>query len=574
MTQNQSNTAPKSRQDGKAAAPDTKLRVIFLGGLGEVGKNITALEYGDDIIIVDCGIGFPTGEMLGVDMVLPDISYLAERKDKIRGIFITHGHEDHIGSLPYLLPQLDAPIYGTRLTIGLISVKLKEHKLLDNAELHVVEAGGAHIQAGVFDVEYFHIVHSIPDSSGLGIHTPVGTVVHTGDFKFDLTPVDDWRADFGQIARIGTEGVLALLSECVHVETQGTTPSEQEVKATFDRLFRKAEGRVIIATFGSLIARVQTALDLAYKYGRKVAVLGRSMENNVAMAVEMGYLKVPEGTLIKISEAREMALNKVVVVITGSQGEPSSVLTRIANQENRFINVIPGDLVIVSSSPIPGNEVAIIRVINSLLEQGADVYYSQIARVHVSGHASQEELKMMISLTRPKYIIPVHGERRHMVAYAKMAVEMGIKPEDLFICGNGSVVEFTANSAAPAAPVHAGALFVDGGSIGEIGDMVLRDRQSLSRDGVMTIAVSIDSETGELAGEPDIVSRGFVQPETSDELMNRVREVVRNTVKLEREASLAGDWPQLNRRIKEAVSQYLFAQTRRRPMLLALIVEV
>ncbi|PZR99392.1 MAG: ribonuclease J [Candidatus Chloroheliales bacterium] len=550
------------------------MRLIFLGGLGEVGKNIAALEYGNDIIVVDCGIGFPTNEMLGVDMVLPDITYLAERKDKIRAIFITHGHEDHIGSLPYLLPQLDAPIYATRLAIGLISVKLKEHKLLDNAKLNVVEAGSAPIKAGAFAVEFFHIVHSIPDSCGLGIHTPVGTIVHTGDFKFDLTPTDGWRADFGQIAHLGNEGVLALLSECVHVETEGTTPSEQEVKATFDRLFRKAEGRVIIATFGSLIARVQIALDLAYKHGRKVAVLGRSMENNVAMAVEMGYLQVPEDTLIKISEARDLALNKVVVVITGSQGEPSSVLTRIANQENRFINVIPGDTIIVSSTPIPGNEVAIIRVINSLLEQGADVYYSQVARVHVSGHASQEELKMMISLTRPHYIVPIHGERRHMVAYAKMAAEMGIKAENIFICGNGSVLEFTADSATAAEPVRAGALFVDGGSISNIGDVVLRDRQNLSRDGVMTIAVSIDSETGELAGEPDIVSRGFVEPETSDDLLNRVREVVRNTVKLEREAAQVGDWPQLNRRIKEAVSQFLFVQTKRRPMLLPMIVEV
>ncbi len=539
-----------------------------------MGKNIAALEYGNDIIVVDCGIGFPTNEMLGVDMVLPDITYLAERKDKIRAIFITHGHEDHIGSLPYLLPQLDAPIYATRLAIGLISVKLKEHKLLDNAKLNVVEAGSAPIKAGAFAVEFFHIVHSIPDSCGLGIHTPVGTIVHTGDFKFDLTPTDGWRADFGQIAHLGNEGVLALLSECVHVETEGTTPSEQEVKATFDRLFRKAEGRVIIATFGSLIARVQIALDLAYKHGRKVAVLGRSMENNVAMAVEMGYLQVPEDTLIKISEARDLALNKVVVVITGSQGEPSSVLTRIANQENRFINVIPGDTIIVSSTPIPGNEVAIIRVINSLLEQGADVYYSQVARVHVSGHASQEELKMMISLTRPHYIVPIHGERRHMVAYAKMAAEMGIKAENIFICGNGSVLEFTADSATAAEPVRAGALFVDGGSISNIGDVVLRDRQNLSRDGVMTIAVSIDSETGELAGEPDIVSRGFVEPETSDDLLNRVREVVRNTVKLEREAAQVGDWPQLNRRIKEAVSQFLFVQTKRRPMLLPMIVEV
>jgi ribonuclease J len=574
LTQNQPNSASINRQNGRAAASGNKLRVIFLGGLGEVGKNIAALEYGNDIIVVDCGIGFPTNEMLGVDMVLPDISYLAERKDKIRAIFITHGHEDHIGSLPYLLPQLDAPIYATRLTIGLISVKLKEHKLLDNAKLNIVEAGSAAIKAGAFAVEFFHIVHSIPDSCGLGIHTPVGTVVHTGDFKFDLTPVDDWRADFGQIARLGNEGVLALLSECVHVETEGATPSEQEVKATFDRLFRKAEGRVIIATFGSLIARVQIALDLAYKHGRKVAVLGRSMENNVAMAVEMGYLQVPKDTLIKISEARELALDKVAVVITGSQGEPSSVLTRIANQENRFINVIPGDTIIVSSTPIPGNEVAIIRVINSLLEQGADVYYSQVARVHVSGHASQEELKMMISLTRPQYVVPIHGERRHMVAYAKMAAEMGIKAENIFICGNGSVLEFTADSAVSAQPVRAGALFVDGGSISDIGDVVLRDRQNLSRDGVMTIAVSIDSETGELAGEPDIVSRGFVEPETSDDLLNRVREVVRNTVKLEREAAQVGDWPQLNRRIKEAVSQFLFAQTRRRPMLLPMIVEV
>ena len=571
MSNNQPNTAARS---AGAAASGNKLRVIFLGGLGEVGKNITALEYGNDIIVVDCGIGFPTNEMLGVDMVLPDITYLAERKDKIRAIFITHGHEDHIGSLPYLLPQLDAPIYATRMAIGLISTKLKEHKLLDNAKLNVVEAGSAPIKAGVFAVEFFHIVHSIPDSCGLGIHTPVGTVVHTGDFKFDLTPTDGWQANFGQIARLGNDGVLALLSECVHAETEGATPSEQVVRATFDRLFNKAAGRIIIATFGSLIARVQIALDLAYKHGRKVAVLGRSMENNVAMAVEMGYLKVPEGTLIKISEARELALNKVVVVITGSQGEPSSVLTRVANQENRFINVIPGDTIVVSSTPIPGNEVAIIRVINSLLVQGADVYYSQVARVHVSGHASQEELKMMISLTRPKYAVPIHGERRHMVAYAKMAGEMGIAAENIFICGNGSVLEFTADSAAPADPVHAGALFVDGGSISDIGDVVLRDRQSLSRDGVLTIAVSIDSETGEMAGEPDIVSRGFVEPETSDELFNRVREVVRNTVRLEREAALAGDWPQLNRRIKEAVSQLLFTQTKRRPMLLPLIVEV
>lgn len=550
------------------------VRMIPIGGLGEVGKNMSVVEYGEDIVIVDVGMGFPEDEMLGVDLVLPDISYLAGKENRIRGICITHGHEDHIGGLPYLLPQLgNPPIYATPLTIGLISNKLRERGLLESADLHVVHPGDV-VQLGEIRVEFVHMCHSIPDACLLALHTPAGTIVHTGDFKLDPTPVDGYITDYATLQRLGDEGVLGLFTDCVHVETPGYTPSEQMVGRALEPIISGSHGRVIIATFASLISRVQQIIDLGYKHGRKVALLGRSLENNAQVATELGYLQIPDGVLVTVADTAKLYDNEVLVICTGAQGEPTSALSRIANNDSRHWHVKAGDTYVLSASPIPGNETSVGRVINNLFIQGAEVIYTAIAQVHVSGHASQEEHKLMLNLLRPQYVIPIHGERRHLTLYAKVAESLGVPPANIFLVDNGYVVELNRDEGRVAGRVPSGNVFVDGLSVGGIGQVVLRDRQLLARDGVLLVVVTIDKQSGSLAANPDIVTRGFVYAAESAQLLEETKERVKIALNHEGGLGTAPDWNFLNKKIRDTVSQYLYEKTKRRPMVLPVVVEV
>jgi ribonuclease J len=533
---------------------------------------MAVVEFGEDIILVDFGMGFPEEEMLGVDLVLPDISYLEGKESRIRGICITHGHEDHIGGLPWLLPQVNAPIYATPLTIGLITNKLKERNILQDAELNVVQAGDV-VELGAFRVEFVHVCHSIPDACLLAIHTPIGTIVHTGDFKLDPTPADGFLTDYEALARLGREGVLGLFTDCVHVETPGYTPSEQVVAKTLDTIVSAANGRVIIATFASLISRVQQILDIAYKRGRKVALLGRSLENNVRVADELGYLTIPPGLLIDVSEASKLYDNEVLVICTGAQGEPTSALSRIANNDNRNWTAKPGDTYILSATPIPGNETSVGRVINNLFTKGAEVIYSSIAQVHVSGHASQEEHKLMLNLLRPSYVIPVHGERRHQVMYSKLAQSVGVPAANILLVDNGYVVELNADEAYIAGRVPAGNVFVDGLSVGGVGHVVIRDRQLLARDGVLLVVVTVDKAGGQLLAGPDIVTRGFVYAAEAGTLLDDTKEQIKSALQ-QKNGTTPPDWSYLNKKIRDTVSQYLYEQTKRRPMILPVVVEI
>jgi ribonuclease J len=548
-----------------------RVKVISLGGVAEIGKNMTVFEYKDDIIIVDVGVGFPEEDMLGIDLVIPDITYLQDKLDRIRGIVITHGHEDHIGSLPYLLPQLNAPVYATRLTAGMIAGKLKESRLLEKTQLNVVKPGDS-VKLGAFEVEFFHVCHSIPDGAGLIIRTPVGTLVHSGDFKLDQTPVDGMPTDYGRLAELGSEQVLALFSDCVHVEAPGYTPSEKVVGQTFERIFRAAEGRIIVATFASLISRVQQVIEVSAKLGRKVAVIGRSLENNVAIATELGYLDVPNGVLIKASEAAKLPPDQVTFVVTGSQGEPMAVLNRIANQDQAQIKIIPGDTVVVSANPIPGNETSVARIINSLFQQGANVVYGALDTVHVSGHASREELKLLINLVRPLYCVPVHGEYRMMVLYKKMAMEMGYPENQILLPDVGHVMEFGKDYGKITGKVKAGYVFVDGVTVGDIGHVVVRDRQLLSKDGMLMVVVTVDRKTGQVVAGPDIVSRGFIYMREATELIESTKEKVRAAI--DHNGDVPAEWSFLNQKIKETVSEFLYQKTRRRPMVLPVVMEV
>ncbi len=551
-----------------------KVRLVPLGGLGEVGKNMMVVEYGEDIIIVDIGVMFPDEEMFGVDLVIPDTSYLADKKHRIRGILITHGHEDHVGGLPYILPMLDfPPIYATRLTQGLINVKLKEHRLLDKVRVQVI-APGDRVDLGSCFAEFFRVNHSIPDSVGIVLHTPIGTVVHTGDYKFDYTPVDGKPADLGTLGRIGNEGVLVMMGDSTRVETPGYTPSERIVNDSLDKIFANAPGRILLATFASLISRVQQVVDTAERYERFVALVGRSMQNNVQMAIELGYLNVPKGMLIRPEDINKFNPEQIVVICTGSQGEPTSALTRIANQDHRLIRIQPGDTVILSATPVPGNEKMVNRTINSLFRQGAEVFYQGIAQVHVSGHAAQEELKLMLSLVRPKYFVPVHGEYRQLVLHAKLAYSLGVPEENIVVAEDGDIIELSTDGGiAINSHVASGNVFVDGLSVGGVGQIVLRDRKVLSQDGILMVVLTIDKETGQPLAGPDIVSRGFVYMRDAEELLESARARVFDAfVGLENHGG--SDWSFVKDKIKHTLSEFLYEKTHRRPMILPVVMEV
>jgi len=549
-----------------------KIRLVPLGGLGEVGKNMMVVEYGDDIFIVDAGVMFPDEEMFGVDLVIPDTSYLADKKHRIRAILITHGHEDHVGGLPYILPMLDfPPVYATRLTQGLIHVKLKEHKQLEKATVNLVQPGDSLI-LGECLIECFHVNHSIPDAVGIIIHTPLGAIVHTGDYKFDYTPVNGKPADFGTLARIGNEGVLLMMGDSTRIEVPGYTPSERVINDSFDKIFANAPGRIMIATFASLISRVQQVVDVAVRYDRFIALVGRSMINNVQMAMELGYLNIPKGTLIRVEDLNKFQPEQAVVICTGSQGEPTSALTRIANQDHRSIRIQPGDTIILSATPVPGNEKVVNRTINSLFRQGAEVYYQAISNVHVSGHAAQEELKLMLGLLRPHFFMPIHGEYRQLVLHAKLAHSMGVAEDHIVVAEDGDIVEVTADSITLVDHSASGNVFVDGLTVGDVGQIVLRDRKVLSQDGILMAVLTINKETGQPIAGPDIVSRGFVYMRDAEELLENARQhVLQSFIGLNGHAP---DWSFVKEKIKHTLSEFLYERTHRRPMILPIVMEV
>ncbi len=549
----------------------TKLQIIPLGGLGEIGKNMTVIRFGDDIIVIDSGLMFPEDDMLGIDLVIPDISYLLDNRDLVRAIVLTHGHEDHIGALPYVLKQLDVPVYGTRLTLGILDGKLKEHNV-PTTNLVPVQAGDE-VQIGPFAVGFIHVSHSIADAVALSVKTPIGTIVHTGDFKFDQTPVDGKVTDFHKFAELGDQGVLVLLADSTNAEHAGYTMSEKSVGVTFDEAFGNARGRIIIASFSSNIHRVQQAIDTACKYKRKVAVLGRSMINVVTIASELGYLTIPEGVLIDIDELKNYPPAGTVIITTGSQGEPMSALTRMAMSDHRKVDITPNDTIIISATPIPGNEKLVSRTIDYLLRQGADVIYEKASGIHVSGHASQEELKLMHNLIRPKFFIPVHGEFRHLVKHSKIAQELGMKKDHIFIAENGHIIEFTPEKGAIAGKVTSGIILVDGLGVGDVGNIVLRDRRQLSQEGILIVVMTMEKQSGSLLAGPDIVSRGFVYVRESEQLMDEAKNKVRQTLE-KCELNSITEWATIKSSVRDTLGKYLYEKTRRRPMILPIIMEV
>lgn len=548
-----------------------KLKIIPLGGLGEVGKNITIIEYGNDIIVIDCGLIFPEDEMLGIDVVIPDISYLLKNKERVRAIVLTHGHEDHIGALPYVLKKINVPVYGTKLTLGLVENKLREHNM-NNVKLNKIDSGDL-IEIGCFKIEFIKTNHSIPDSVALAVHTPVGIIVHTGDFKIDYTPINDEAIDLRKFAEIGNKGVLALLADSTNVERPGYTMSERTVGDTFNDIFSKAKHRIIVATFAFNVYRIQQIIDSAVLFNRKVVVSGRSMINVIGVATELGYLSIPDGTLIDVNEMDKYPYDKIIVITTGSQGEPMSALARMAYSEHRKIELVPGDLVVISATPIPGNEKTVSRVINQLMEKGVNVIYESLADVHVSGHACQEELKLIHALVKPKYFIPVHGEYRHLRRHAQLAEDLGMPKENIFVGKNGTTIEFTRNSCSFGPKVSAGNILVDGLGIGDVGNIVLRDRKHLSEDGLIVIVVTISKEDGKVIAGPDIISRGFVYVRESEDLMGEARDVVREVLK-ECEKNHITDWATLKSSIRDALRGFLYEKIKRNPMILPIIMEV
>ncbi|MEE3006230.1 MAG: ribonuclease J [Chloroflexota bacterium] len=550
----------------------TPLRIIPLGGLGEIGKNMMAVEYGDDIVVVDCGVQFPEGDMPGVDLIVPDVSYLVERADKVRAILITHGHEDHIGALPFVLPQVNAPVYAPRLAHGLISVKLNERRPTRGAVLEAIEPGIGYQFGDNLRATWFRVCHSIPDAMGIAIETPRGLVVHTGDFKIDHTPVDGRTMDLATLARYGSGGVLLLCSDSTYAEMPGYTTSERVVGEALDRAIADAPGRVMIATFASLIARMQQVVDAAEHSGRKVGLVGRSMEANVAVSMEMGYLKMPPGMLQPLSELRQLPPNEVVLLTTGSQGEPTSALVRIANKDHRDISVIEGDTVIISATPIPGNELGVGRTIDNLMRQGATVLYDRISTVHVHGHASQEELKLVLNLVRPRYFVPVHGEYRHLMAHAQLAWDVGVAESGIFVLEDGDVLELSDDGARVEEKVSARRIFIDGLNRRDHRSQVFRQRRSLSKDGVVVVVVSTDKESGRLVGDPKAVASGFMEDSETEELFQDLSLALGRT--LEGESGLAEQPDRLKSKLRETARAFLSNETNRRPIIIPVVLEV
>ncbi|MBU3193506.1 ribonuclease J [Clostridium algidicarnis] len=549
-----------------------KVKIIPLGGVNEIGKNLTVIEYKEDIIVIDCGLKFPDEDMFGIDIVIPDVTYLIKNKDKVRGIFLTHGHEDHIGALPYVLKQLNVPIYGTKLTLGIVETKLKEHGLLSTTELIRVSPKDI-IKLKSVSVEFIKTNHSIADSVAIAIHTPLGAILHTGDFKIDYTPIDGDVADLSRFAELGRKGVLLMLADSTNVERSGYTMSESTVGETFKNIFSAAKGRIIVATFASNVHRIQQIITAASKYNRKVAVSGRSMENIVGVATELGYLNFEKDILINIDSINKYPNDQLVIITTGSQGEPMSALTRMAASEHRKVNIIEGDMVIISATPIPGNEKLVSKVINQLFKKGAEVIYEALADVHVSGHACQEELKLMHTLVKPKFFMPVHGEYRHLKQHFELALKLGTPEERMLIMDIGDVVEVSRETIRKNGTVPSGQVFVDGLGVGDVGNIVLRDRKHLSQDGILTVVITIEKETGNVIAGPDIISRGFVYVRESEELMEEAREVVKKSLKICEEKH-STDWATMKSTIKEGLRVFLYEKTKRRPMILPIIMEI
>jgi len=547
-----------------------KLKIIPLGGVGEIGKNMTVIEYGSDIIIVDCGMSFPDEEMPGIDVVIPDMSYIEKNAANVRGILITHGHEDHIGAVPYALQKLNVPVYATKLTIALIEQKLTEIKV-DHADLNCVSPGDT-IRLGCFSVEFIKTSHSIAGACALAINTPIGTLIHTGDFKVDYTPIDGEPIDIARLAYYGSRGVLALMSDSTNVENEGHTPSERGIGKTFEHCFDKAKGRVIVATFASNIYRIQQIADVAISFGRVVCFQGRSMVKIAEIAKELGYLQLPDESVVEVGQLKKYRDDQICVITTGSQGEPMSGLFRMANSSHK-VNVGKGDMVIISASSIPGNEKSVGRVINQLYQHGAKVIYERMADVHVSGHACKEELKLMLTLTKPKFFIPVHGEARHLYQHKELAEELGIPEENIFVTEIGDVVELTRNKGRIAGSVTAGSVMVDGSGVGDIGNVVLRDRKLLSEDGIFTVVITLNKQTGALLAQPEILSRGFVYEKNSEELLKETRELVKAKA-AQFEKNHRSSWSSIKNDIRNSIKNYLYERTKRRPMVMPIIIEI
>ena len=550
----------------------SKVKLIPLGGLGEIGKNITAIEYENEIIVIDCGLSFPDNEMYGIDLVIPDISYLLENREKVKGIFITHGHEDHIGALPYVLRQLNVPVYGTKLTLGIVETKLKEHGLLSSTELIRVKPRDV-IRLNSVSVEFIKTNHSIADSVAIAVHTPLGVVLHTGDFKIDYTPIDGELMDFARFAELGKKGVLAMMADSTNVEKQGYTKSERIVGESLTRIFGKTKGRIIIATFASNIHRIQQIIDAATVYGRKVAVSGRSMENIINVAIELGYIEVAENTLVPIDAINKYNNDQIVIITTGSQGEPMSALSRMASAEHKKVNIVEGDTIIISATPIPGNEKLVSKIVNQLFKKGAEVIYGSAENIHVSGHACQEELKLMQTLIKPKNFIPVHGEYRHLKQHGELAIKLGLNPKNVVIPEVGNVIEVNRSGIRKSGTVISGQIFVDGLGVGDVGNIVLRDRKHLSQDGILTVVVTLSKDNKTIVAGPDIISRGFVYVRESEGLIDEAREIVRNTL-LECEEKNITDWATLKSNVRDELRSYLYEKTKRKPMILPIIMEI
>ena len=550
---------------------NSPLRIVPLGGLGEIGRNMMALEYGGDMVVIDAGVLFPGEDMPGVDLIIPDTTYLVENRERIRAILITHGHEDHIGALPFVLPDLNVPLYASRLTHGLITVKLREYGRLKDAKLNVIEPN-APFKIGQFNVEFFRVCHSIPDAMGIAITTPLGLVVHTGDFKIDHTPADGKPTDFSALARLSGDGVLLMMSDSTYAEVEGYTPSEQVVGEALDRVIGEAEGRVMVATFASLISRMQQVIDAAVKHDRKVTVVGRSMVNNVKMATNMGFLSAPPDTVVPLSKARQLPDNKVVVLATGAQGEPTSALVRIANGDHSDIEIVKGDTVVISASPIPGNETLVSRTIDNLFRQGAHVLYSRVAMVHVHGHGSREELKMMLSLVKPKFFLPIHGEYRHLAAHASLATSTGVAESNAFVLEDGDVLELTADGGEVAGRVPSGDVFVAGKKLWDAHSELFEERRQLARNGVVFVTMTVDKNTGALLKPPEVTSSGFAEAGPGEDLLERASDKAHTT--LEQQVASGLEWDRVEAGVADSVSSFLYKETRRRPTVLAQVEQV